>query len=409
MRIALIAPEVTSSARSPSGQHNQRVISLAQVLARLGHRVTVYSQRGSVRRSSSVKMAPGLTVEQLPAGTGTRAPAGEVGAGIAAFSERLAQRWQHEQPDVAHAHSWTAGLAALAGGRELAVPVVQTFYSLGTRPLRLRAAVNGTAAPAEREGRPAVRGQQAASMRLRVGLARRSSGVLALSSQAMRQLTDLGVPRSAVRVVPWGVDTGQFCPEGPVARRTSRPRLLTVAPLSPDQGLDVVIRALADAPEPELVIAGTPARGRLADDRMCRALTRLAGELDVADRVRFTAAARPRDLPALMRSADLLVSAAWDEPFGAAALQAMACGTPVIASAVGCYEDAIIDGTTGMLVPPGRPGLLAHRIRSLLASPLRLEAFGIAATDRARARYSWDRIGQETAQAYEDCRTGVAA
>ena len=83
------------------------------------------------------------------------------------------------------------------------------------------------------------------------------------------------------------------------------------------------------------------------------------------------------------------------------AIQAMACGTPVIASAVGGQVDAVIDGTTGILVPPGRPALLAQRIRQLLAHPMLLEAFSVAAADRARSRYSWDRIAHETLAVYD--------
>jgi glycosyltransferase involved in cell wall biosynthesis len=85
------------------------------------------------------------------------------------------------------------------------------------------------------------------------------------------------------------------------------------------------------------------------------------------------------------------------------ALQAMACGTPVAAPAQGVVGDAVIDGTTGILVPPGQPSVLARRIRHLLASPLQLDAFSVAAVDRARSRYSWDRIGRETVRAYERC------
>jgi glycosyltransferase involved in cell wall biosynthesis len=87
----------------------------------------------------------------------------------------------------------------------------------------------------------------------------------------------------------------------------------------------------------------------------------------------------------------------------------MACGTPVASLAADASADVVLDGTTGVLVPPGRTGLLARRVRVLLASPLRLEAFGIAAADRARARYSWDRISREALAAYEHClRPAVA-
>ena len=225
--------------------------------------------------------------------------------------------------------------------------------------------------------------------------------VLASSSSEMSTLARLGVRRDSVRLIPRGVDTGTFNPEGPVAERGSRPRLLCVAPLAPNQGVDVAVRALADIPEAELVIAGGPEHGKLRGDKAYRALLRLASELNVRDRIVFHGSVSDDDLPALLRSADLLVDAPTGEPFATVALEAMACGTPVVASAIGSHLDTIIDGTTGLLVPPSRPGLIAQRIRTLLASPMLLEGFGIAAVDRARARYSWDRIGQETLAIYE--------
>src|SRR6201999_2431593 len=84
----------------------------------------------------------------------------------------------------------------------------------------------------------------------------------------------------------------------------------------------------------------------------------------------------------------------WYEPFGMASLEAMACGTPVIASAIGGHLDTVVDGTTGLLVAPGQPKSLARRIRKLLATPMLLEGFGIASADRAQARYNWERIGR---------------
>ena len=89
------------------------------------------------------------------------------------------------------------------------------------------------------------------------------------------------------------------------------------------------------------------------------------------------------------------------DPSGMVCVEAMACGTPVIASAVGGHVDAVVDGTTGILVPPGRPALLAQRIRQLLGHPMLLEAFSLAAADRAQSRYSWDRIARETTAVYD--------
>ena len=387
MRIALVAPHVTLPGSSPIADSGPRVTSLAKALAGLGHQVTVYGRKDSASLPRSVKLGPGVTVEHVPAGPPSRLSSDELAPHIRAFGDYLAQRWRRNRPDLAHAHFWLSGLASVAGARGLDIPVVQTFHRLDLVPRR-----RCTSQP-----------QDMARLRVKASLARNVSGVLAGSSAEAQELASLGVPRSAIRVVPSGVDTGEFGPEGPVAKRNGKPRLLTVGPLTEEQGLDVVVRSLAEVPNAELVIAGGPARARLRQDKVCQHLTGLARELGVADRVSFLGRVSPKDLPALLRSADILVSAAWDEPFGTVALQAMACGTPVVASAVGVHTDAVIDGTTGMLLPPGQPSVLARRVRGLLASPLQLEAFGIAAADRARARYSWERIGQETAYAYERC------
>jgi glycosyltransferase involved in cell wall biosynthesis len=227
--------------------------------------------------------------------------------------------------------------------------------------------------------------------------------VLATSSELLAKLSDLGVPRTSIRVVPWGVDTGSFAPEGPTAKRNGRPRLLAVRQSDAEHGLDIVVRALTEVPAAELLIAGGPSGSGPDADHANQGLARLARHLGVAGRITFTGDVSRTHMPALLRSADLLLSGAWEDPFGTVALQAMACGTPVAASAVGVVGDAVIDGTTGVLVPPGQPSALARRIRRLLASPLQLGAFGIAAADRARSRYSWDRIGRETVRAYERC------
>jgi hypothetical protein len=89
-------------------------------------------------------------------------------------------------------------------------------------------------------------------------------------------------------------------------------------------------------------------------------------------------------------------------------LQAMACGTPVVSTTAGAEQDAIVDMTTGLTTPPGRPAHLAWRIRQLLANPLQLEAYGIAAADRVQSRYSWERIGRETLAAYSSLMPDTA-
>jgi glycosyltransferase involved in cell wall biosynthesis len=271
--------------------------------------------------------------------------------------------------------------------------VVQTFASLGAAEHRHHLPDTG----------PAGR------VRLEASIARTVAAVLASSSEESAELAGLGVPPAAVRLVPCGVDAMRFAPGGRAMRRGRRPRLLAFGPLEPRQGLDTVIRAVAQVPDAELVIVGGPYRRQLRELPYYRTLAGLASSAGVRGRVIFTGQVPPDDVPAWIRSADLVVSAASYEPFGTTTVQAMACGVAVIASAVGANNDAIIDGTTGVLVPPDRPRLLGQRIRELLAAPVRRGAYGAAAADRARSRYAWERIGAETLAAYEQSARSTAA
>ncbi|MDQ4104272.1 MAG: glycosyltransferase, partial [Actinomycetota bacterium] len=127
----------------------------------------------------------------------------------------------------------------------------------------------------------------------------------------------------------------------------------------------------------------------------------------VRDRVHLMGQIARADVPALLRSADVVVSVPWYEPFGMVPLEAMACGVPVVASAVGGHLDTVLDGRTGALVPPRNAVALAQRLRELLADPARLAAIGSAAAARARSRYGWGRIAKETEQLYHGVLTGA--
>ncbi len=392
MKIALVAeqasqhPAVRSSTAAEGGSQAHGLATLARTLGGFGNQVTIYTRKDAPGLPARAELAPGVTVEHLAAGPAARLPDDKVLQHMAAFSGQLAQRWRQRTPDIVHAHFWTGGLAALAATRDVRVPVVQTFHSLGT---------------AERRHYGTLAAGSEARLRLEALIGRSVSAVLASSSGELSELARLGVPRTSVRVVPYGVDTDEFLPDGPVARRGSRPRLLAVAPLTERSGLDVIVRAMADVPSCELVIAGGPPRAQLDQQPVYRSLVRLARQLGVAGRVVFTGKVSRARMPALLRSADLLVHTTLYEPFGMVPLEAMACGTPVVAAAGGSHQDAIVDGTTGVLVRPGHPAALARQVRQLLASPMLLQGYGIAAADRARARYSWERIGRETLAVYE--------
>ncbi|HEY3735757.1 MAG TPA: glycosyltransferase [Streptosporangiaceae bacterium] len=395
MRIALVAQHgspLTPAVDPNADAQAAALTSLAQALAGLGHRVTIYARKDSAGLPDSAILARGVTVEHLTAGPAAPLTDSELTAQVRDFGDKLARRWIRNRPDIAHARSWTSGLAALAAARDLNVPVVQSFSTLGTTP---------------RCGQPAG-DEPDQRIRMETCIARSAAAVLAGTSAQASELIQLGVPRRSVTVVPDGVDTARFCPAGPVADRAERPRLLAVSPLAEGQGLDTLVRMLPGVPEAELVIAGGPPKTQLRRNPVYRNLRRLATCLGVQRRLVFTGHVRVADLPALLRSADLLVSATPHDPLGTMTVEAMACGTPAAVSAVGGNRDAVLDEVTGLLVPPGRPDLLARRIRRLLATPMRLEGFGIAAADRARARYPWDRIGRETAAAYERCLPAAA-
>ena len=385
MKIALVAQHATP--QSGTGQFgDQRLLELSRSLASKGHRVTVYAQRRTASGPGQTKVEPGVAVEYLgPADAGC-ADESALLAQVPAFSRPLHERLANDRPDVVHALRWTSGLAALAAARDLRIPVVQSFDSLGV---------------AERRHHVIPRDAGTERIRLEPAIGRSASAVVAGSSDEQSDLTRLGVPRRSIRVVPCGVDTDEFSPEGPVTERTTRPRLVTMADLAEHDAIATLLRAMSKVPGADLVIAGGPDRTRLNDDLSFRRLAKLAGTLGVANQVTFAGQVGRSALPPLLRSADLLVSVSEYDPTGVLAVQSMACGTPVVATAVGGQVDAVVDGTTGILVPPGRPALLAQRIRQLLAHPMLLEAFSVAAADRARSRYSWDRIAHETVAVYD--------
>jgi D-inositol-3-phosphate glycosyltransferase len=402
MKIALVAQHATPlRPRSGSGPDSDD-IGLSELTRRLadhGHQVTIYAQKQQPDVPDRAELHDGVRVEHIDAGpvpaTPPDSPQGDVGLldRVPAFSGPLRTCWQRERPDIVHALRWTSGLAALAAARDHRIPIVQEFSSLGVTERRDRVRADGAAA---------------ARIRLEPAIGRSAAAVVATHSSEASDLASLGVHRSLIRVVPWGVDTGVFTPQGPVSRRNGRPRLLTVADLTERAALETLLRALTRVPGAELMVVGGPVRAELRRESAYKGLARFAAGLGISDRVIFTGRVDRGAMPALLRSADLVVSTCQYEPSGMTSLQAMACGTPVIAPPVAGHADAVVDGTTGILIPPGRPALLAQRIRQLLAHPMLLEAYGVAAVDRTRSRYSWERIAAETLAVYNKAAAAAA-
>jgi glycosyltransferase involved in cell wall biosynthesis len=173
------------------------------------------------------------------------------------------------------------------------------------------------------------------------------------------------------------------------------------------KGIDTAIEALAQLPGVELVVAGGPDRDLLGGDAEYRRLRDMARARGVAGRVVFTGAVPRAQVPALIRSADVVLCTPWYEPFGITPLEAMACGVPVVASAVGGLTDSVVHGTTGLLIPARDPAALVAAARTLLANPALRTAFGEAGARRARRWYSWPRVAAQTESVYLRLGAGV--
>ena len=385
---------LTGLGGADGGGQNVFVADLATELGRQGHQVTVFTRRDDPDLPPIVEPAPGVRVEHVPAGPARPVPKDHLLRWMPDFGRYLERRWAADPPDVAHAHFWMSGLATLRAAAGLGIPVAQTYHALGTVKRRHQG---------DKDTSPPGR------IRLERAIGRGVDAVIATCADEVAELTRMGVPRGRVSVVPCGVDVDRFCPEGPatfdpVPAAGGGPRLVALSRLVERKGVDTAIEALTQIPGAELLVAGGPPGEEMDADAEVHRLRLCAKEAGVADRVHFVGRVSRDRVPALLRSADLAVTLPWYEPFGMVPLEAMACGVPVVASAVGGHLDTVVDHVTGVHVPPRRPAETARQVRDLLAHPVRREAYGVAAADRARVRFSWTRVGRETAQVYERIR-----
>ena len=389
MRIAMVSEHANPLAvvgGVDAGGQNVHVAQLAKSLAELGHAVVVHTRRDDPDTPAEVQLCEGVTVDHVPAGPARVVPKDQLLPFMPEFGHHLADAWAKRRPDVVHGHFWMSGLAALLGARSLGIPVVQTFHALGT----VKRAHQGDAdtSPPQR-------------LRIEAAVGRDADRVIATCTDEVDELVRMGVRRTGIDVVPCGVDLERFTDSGPALPRSDRHRLVTIGRLVERKGIDTILEALPALANTELLIAGGPPLDQLDADPEAQRLRKIALRHRVADRVHFLGRVLRQDVPPLLRSADVVVTMPWYEPFGITPLEAMACGTPVVASAVGGLKDTVLDGLTGLQVPPRRPDLLAAALGPLLADRTQLEAFGLSAVDRARSRYGWDRIAAETARTYD--------
>jgi glycosyltransferase involved in cell wall biosynthesis len=302
------------------------------------------------------------------------------------FAERLRRQWIADPPDVVHSHFWMSGLAALSAASDLGIPVVHTFHALGVVKRRHQGAKDTS--PPER-------------IEIERGIARRVARVIATCTDEVFELVRMDADRRRMSVVPCGVDVGCFTPDGPrEPRDPERHRLVIACRLVERKGVGNAVTALASLPGVELHVAGGPDVAALDSDPEARRLRALAAELGVGDRLFLRGRVGRDEMPALLRSADAVVCVPWYEPFGIVPLEAMACGVPVVASAVGGQIDSVVDGVTGVHVPPRDPAALAMALGTLLDHPERRAALGAAGARRARERFAHERVAAATREIY---------
>ncbi|TDC50148.1 glycosyltransferase [Actinomadura sp. KC345] len=380
------------SASDLDGEHLQsiHVRDLARSLTRPltsdgePNQVTVYARRQEKGARGRVKLAPGAVLVHLDAGPARPLSDEQMLKHVRDFADELRRRWSGGgRPDIVHAHGWIGGLAACAVARELDIPFAQSYH--------------GVAAAERRAGHPVHPHRD----RLEKAIGRDADVVLAGHAEEAGAVVRMGVPRPTVAVVPYGVDGEQFAQSGPSMPRGDRRRLVMVCDDLAAGDVETALHALVHIPHAELTVAGGPAREELDNDPVVHKLTLLAKELHVADRVIFLGRLPRKALPKLLRTASLALCLTPHQPCPSVPLEAMACGVPVVATPAGGNADEVLDRITGLHVPAGRPVVIGRAIRHLLAEETTLHGYSIAAADRARSRYSLERIAAETLRAYQ--------
>ncbi|MEU7060983.1 glycosyltransferase [Streptomyces sp. NPDC046197] len=397
MRIAMVSEHASPLAALggvDAGGQNVYVARLTEELTRRGHDVTVYTRRDSADLPDRVPLPGGAVVEHVPAGPPRSIPKDALFEHMPAFGAHLARAWGRARPDVVHAHFWMSGMASLLGAGPHGIPVVQTFHALGT--VKRRHQGRADTSPPERIG-----------VERQIG--RICDRVLATCTDEVHELAGMDISPRRVSVVPCGVDADHFRPGTDLAdvpARGQRHRILACGRLVRRKGYDQAIRALTRIPRTELLVAGGPPAGLLHTEPEAERLLKTAVEEGVGDRVRLLGAVDPARMPALTRSADLVLCTPSYEPFGIVPLEAMACAVPVVATDVGGHRDSVADGRTGRLVPAGDLAAVAAAARDLLGSDRLRRRYGAAGRERVLARFTWRRVADGAEQVYRRAVAG---
>jgi D-inositol-3-phosphate glycosyltransferase len=360
---------------------------LAEALERRGVHTDVFT-RAATEQAPVVQVSPGMRVVNVDAGPRAHLDkealaryVGDFAAGVRTFSDMEGARY-----DVVHSHYWQSGLAGIDVARTWGVPLVHSQHTLAQVKNSFLAPGDTPEPPSRLEGEAAIIDG--------------ADVLIASTDDEWSQLSCLyGASHDRLKTIHPGVDHRVFRP-GDRARARAGLGLeedvavmLYVGRIQPLKGLELAVRAaeqLVPALDRELVfLVVGGASGPRGESELAR-INQLVDSLGLQSNVRFAGAQPHRALPNFYRAADVLVVCSHSESFGLAALEAHACGTPVVGTPVGGLSHIVRDGESGWLADNRDPALFAGRLKTLLSDVDLWEAFSEASL-RSAARFSWDR------------------
>ena len=405
MRIAMLSfhtcPLATLGGKDTGGM-NVYVRDLTRELGRIGIHVDVFTRSQDEHVPHVLHdLGYGNRVVHVPAGPEVPLPREELVTYIPEFVRGIKEFAQVKelQYDLIHSHYWMSGIAARDLKAFWEVPVVHMFHTLGVMKQRVARASE------EREGKYRLEGE--------LEVLALSDRIVAATQAEMAQLLWLyQADTSKIVIIPPGVDTSHFypIPEDEAKEFIGIPpcerMLLFVGRIEPLKGIDTLMQAIAVMKPNNLrvclsVIGGEPEVGSEMENNEMLRLQDLRQNIGLDDLVAFLGKRRQDTLPYYYSAAEVVVLPSFYESFGMVALEAMACGTPVVASQVGGLAFLVQDGETGFTVPVDDPNALAERLTELLENPDLCQRMGKCAVEFAQD-YAWEIIAKRIVRLYND-------
>jgi D-inositol-3-phosphate glycosyltransferase len=385
-----------------AGGMNIYVVESAQRMAAMGVSVDIFTRRTHAHENETVEISPGVRVRYFECGHGSLTKE-QLPAHIAGLSKEFLRIIREENYDAIHSHYWISGKVAMPAAKELGIPLVHTMHTMA-RVKNLNLAEGETPEPMIR-----VQGETQV-------VAAANALVANTDAEAASLVSLYDACPDIVHVVSPGVDLYTFTPgQGRSAARTTvglpQEALVVsfVGRIQPHKGPEVLIRATSELVKhsPLLrhklivnVMGGASGANTEEVDR----LKELATWLGIDDVVRFSPPVPRADLAQWYRAADLVVVPSYSESFGLVALEAQACGTPVVATAVGGLRTAVADGISGVLVDGHDPKAWSSVIARLLQEPQRRVLLSMGAIEHA-SHFGWDATARGTLDIYDQVIT----